>query len=161
MDARYSGWRARCWLGIMEIPLARDINLSARRDGAQTPGHQISTAGTERPLPRDAHYSVGHNLAGEPLPLRQEQLQTTGHAIEARLYAEDPARGFLPSTGRLRRLRWPASAPGLRIDAGVAEGEMPALLASHPSDLLVGVVKPFQCLLYCGDLCVRDNAGRG
>jgi 3-methylcrotonyl-CoA carboxylase alpha subunit len=61
--------------------------------------------------------------AGEPLPLRQEQLQVRGHAIEARLYAEDPARGFLPSTGRLRRLRWPAAVPGLRIDAGVAEGD--------------------------------------
>jgi 3-methylcrotonyl-CoA carboxylase alpha subunit len=61
--------------------------------------------------------------AGEPLPLRQEQLQIDGHAIEARLYAEDPARGFLPSTGRLHRLRWPSAAPGLRIDAGVAEGD--------------------------------------
>ena len=39
--------------------------------------------------------------AGEPLPLRQEQVPLRGHAIEARLYAEDPERGFLPSTGKL------------------------------------------------------------
>ncbi len=43
--------------------------------------------------------------SGEPLPKRQEELSINGHAIEARLYAEDPAKGFLPSTGRFERLR--------------------------------------------------------
>jgi 3-methylcrotonyl-CoA carboxylase alpha subunit len=57
--------------------------------------------------------------AGEPLPLRQEAIAIDGHAIEARLYAENPSLGFLPSTGPLRRLRLPR---GLRIDSGVAEG---------------------------------------
>ena len=61
--------------------------------------------------------------AGEPLPLRQEDLAIHGHAIEARLYAEDPARGFLPSTGRLEHLVFPAAAPGVRVDAGVEEGD--------------------------------------
>ena len=46
--------------------------------------------------------------SGESLPLRQDQLARRGHAVEARLYAEDPERGFLPSTGRLERLRFPA-----------------------------------------------------
>ncbi|MFN3990615.1 MAG: acetyl/propionyl/methylcrotonyl-CoA carboxylase subunit alpha [Erythrobacter sp.] len=57
--------------------------------------------------------------SGEPLPKRQEELSINGHAIEARLYAEDPAKGFLPSTGRLERLDF-----GLpyRIDTGVIEG---------------------------------------
>jgi 3-methylcrotonyl-CoA carboxylase alpha subunit len=61
--------------------------------------------------------------AGEPLPLTQAELALRGHAVEARLYAEDPARDFLPATGSLRRLRIPASAPGLRIDTGVREGD--------------------------------------
>src|SRR5262245_38716166 len=47
--------------------------------------------------------------SGEPLPLSQEQVQRRGHAVEARLYAEDPERGFLPSTGRLRRFTLPAT----------------------------------------------------
>ncbi|TYO84861.1 acetyl/propionyl/methylcrotonyl-CoA carboxylase subunit alpha [Oceanicella actignis] len=59
--------------------------------------------------------------AGEPLPLRQEDLRIDGWAFEARLYAEDPARGFMPATGRLRRLRLPEDRA--RIDAGVREGD--------------------------------------
>ena len=59
--------------------------------------------------------------AGERLGLRQEDIRPRGWAIEARLYAEDPARGFLPSTGRLRRYREP-DGEGIRIDSGVAEG---------------------------------------
>ena len=43
--------------------------------------------------------------SGEPLPLKQEELKIDGWAMEARLYAEDPAKGFLPSTGRLEHLR--------------------------------------------------------
>jgi 3-methylcrotonyl-CoA carboxylase alpha subunit len=61
--------------------------------------------------------------AGEALPLSQAQLTARGHAIEARLYAEDPARGFLPSIGRLFHLRTPATGPELRIDTGVREGD--------------------------------------
>ena len=57
--------------------------------------------------------------SGEPLPLRQDQLAITGWAMEARLYAEDPARGFLPSIGRLDRF---ALGSGVRVDTGVAQG---------------------------------------
>jgi 3-methylcrotonyl-CoA carboxylase alpha subunit len=57
--------------------------------------------------------------AGEPLPLSQDQVPLDGHAVEARLYAEDPERGFLPSTGRLAALRFPDE---LRIDTGVEAG---------------------------------------
>jgi 3-methylcrotonyl-CoA carboxylase alpha subunit len=49
--------------------------------------------------------------AGEPLPLRQDEVRARGHAVEARLYAEDPEKGFLPSTGRLRTLRLPDACP--------------------------------------------------
>ncbi len=61
--------------------------------------------------------------AGQPLPKTQEQLQIHGHAIEARLYAEDADRGFLPSTGTLRHLRLPASSAHVRVDAGVEQGD--------------------------------------
>jgi 3-methylcrotonyl-CoA carboxylase alpha subunit len=60
--------------------------------------------------------------AGETLPFRQDELSIGGHAVEARLYAEDPEKGFLPSTGKLWALRFP-EAEGLRIDTGVEEGD--------------------------------------
>jgi len=56
--------------------------------------------------------------AGEPLPLMQDSLAIHGHAVEARLYAEDPEKGFLPSTGTLHALEF-GSAEGVRIDTGV------------------------------------------
>lgn len=61
--------------------------------------------------------------AGEALPVTQEELSITGHAIEARLYAEDPARDFLPATGRLQHLHFPEAQAGLRVDAGVDQGD--------------------------------------
>lgn len=72
--------------------------------------------------------------AGEPLPLTQQQLQINGHAIEARVYAENPEKGFLPSIGTLRHLRTPAAVEfmlggsagqpaAFRIDSGVREGD--------------------------------------
>jgi 3-methylcrotonyl-CoA carboxylase alpha subunit len=61
--------------------------------------------------------------AGEPLPLRQEQLEISGHALEARVYAEDPDKGFLPSTGRLVHLALPEASYHVRVDAGVDEGD--------------------------------------
>ena len=61
--------------------------------------------------------------AGEPLPLAQEQLRIEGHAIEARIYAEDPSRGFLPSTGTLVHLVPPEASAEVRVDTGVEEGD--------------------------------------
>jgi 3-methylcrotonyl-CoA carboxylase alpha subunit len=61
--------------------------------------------------------------AGQPLPLAQEQLQIRGHALEARIYAEDASKGFLPSTGRLIRLAPPAESLNVRVDTGVEEGD--------------------------------------
>lgn len=57
--------------------------------------------------------------AGEPLPLTQEQVRLDGHAVEARVYAEDPFRGFLPTGGRVLALREP---PGVRVDSGLLAG---------------------------------------
>ena len=61
--------------------------------------------------------------AGEALPLKQDQVRLAGHAVEARLYAEDPERDFLPSTGKLIALRFPESE-GLRVDSGVEAGDV-------------------------------------
>jgi acetyl/propionyl-CoA carboxylase alpha subunit len=59
--------------------------------------------------------------AGDPLPWTQEALSQRGHAIECRIYAEDPADDFLPQAGRLLLYREP-SGPGIRVDSGVEEG---------------------------------------
>ena len=59
--------------------------------------------------------------SGEPLALRQEELVPRGHAVEARLYAEDPSAGFLPATGTVHVYREP-SGPGVRVDSGIRRG---------------------------------------
>jgi 3-methylcrotonyl-CoA carboxylase alpha subunit len=61
--------------------------------------------------------------AGEPLPLGQDQVGRHGHAVEVRLYAEDPSQGFLPGSGKLETLRLPAASPHVRVDTGVVEGD--------------------------------------
>jgi len=66
--------------------------------------------------------------SGETLPLLQDELKVNGHAIEARIYAENPSRGFLPSTGTLKHLRMPDAVEfqlsgNVRIDSGVREGD--------------------------------------
>src|SRR5262249_18833831 len=90
--------------------------------------------------------------AGEHLPLTQPQIAMSGHAIEARLNAEDPANDFLPSTGPIVRLRL-AEGEGLRCDAGVEEGSaispfydsMIAKLIAHGPDRAAAIAR-----LACG-----------
>ncbi|RWU21481.1 3-methylcrotonyl-CoA carboxylase [Pseudomonas alkylphenolica] len=60
---------------------------------------------------------------GEPLPITQAQVPLNGHAIEVRLYAEDPGNDFLPATGRLALYRESAAGEGRRVDSGVCEGD--------------------------------------
>ena len=80
--------------------------------------------------------------AGEPLRTSQETLRIEGWALEARVYAEDPGRGFLPSSGRLVRYAPPPQGEGVRIDSGVVEGDevsvyydpLIAKLCSHGRD---------------------------
>jgi acetyl/propionyl-CoA carboxylase alpha subunit len=74
--------------------------------------------------------------SGESLPWRQGELTQRGHAIEARIYAEDPASGFLPQAGRLLLYREPRM-PGIRIDSGVREGDV---VSVHYDPLLAKVV---------------------
>jgi 3-methylcrotonyl-CoA carboxylase alpha subunit len=60
---------------------------------------------------------------GETLPLRQDQIAMKGHAIEARVYAENPQKNFMPSVGKIRSWRLPPETDGLRIDAGYRAGD--------------------------------------
>jgi 3-methylcrotonyl-CoA carboxylase alpha subunit len=75
--------------------------------------------------------------AGEPLGLTQDEIAMTGHAVEARLYAEDPAAGFLPQSGRLHRLAWPEAAAHLRIDTGVEQG---AEISAHYDPMIAKLI---------------------
>jgi 3-methylcrotonyl-CoA carboxylase alpha subunit len=102
--------------------------------------------------------------AGEQLPKKQEELALVGHAIEARLYAEDPERGFLPQTGALHRLRLPP--PDLaRVDRGVREGDrvsqyydpMIAKIIAHGEDRPAARNRLVRALAHTGVLGVATN----
>ena len=102
--------------------------------------------------------------SGEPLPLAQEQLSITGHAIEARLYAEDPATGFLPSVGRLDHCDLGSDG---RIETGVVEGDsisafydpMIAKLIAHGDDREEAIAALADMLDEVEVWPVRTNAG--
>ncbi len=84
---------------------------------------QVEHAITEMTLGLDLVEWQLRIAAGQPLPLRQDQVQARGHAFEARLYAEDPDQHFLPSSGKLRTLRLPSPSAHIRLDGGVVEGD--------------------------------------
>jgi 3-methylcrotonyl-CoA carboxylase alpha subunit len=75
--------------------------------------------------------------SGERLPLSQEQVRQRGHAIEARIYSEDPRRGFLPSVGRVRRFAHPPEDGAWRVDAGIADGDV---ISVHYDPMIAKVV---------------------
>jgi 3-methylcrotonyl-CoA carboxylase alpha subunit len=74
---------------------------------------------------------------GEKLPLNQDQIKFNGHAIEARVYAENPHKNFMPSVGRIRTWRTPDQSDGLRIDAGYREGDA---VSPHYDAMLAKVI---------------------
>ncbi|KVK89335.1 3-methylcrotonyl-CoA carboxylase [Burkholderia cepacia] len=109
--------------------------------------------------------------SGEPLPLRQDELRVQGHALEARLYAENPARGFLPSTGTLKHLRLPAGVEfaigaSVRVDSGVREGDaitpfydpMIAKLIVHGADRAEALSLMLRALRACEVVGLHTNA---
>ena len=87
--------------------------------------------------------------AGEPLPLRQDEIVRHGHAIEARLYAEDAARGFVPQAGTLRHFRLPRGDAELRIETGARAGDVVgvhydgllAKLVAHGDDRAIAIAR--------------------
>jgi len=95
--------------------------------------------------------------AGQPLPLRQDEIAQRGHAIEVRLYAEDPEKNFLPGSGRLERLLLPTEGDGVRLDAGVESGDtvtvfydpMIAKLIVHAADRPSALAKMAHALSRC------------
>ncbi len=104
--------------------------------------------------------------SGEPLPLSQDELSITGHAIEARLYAEDPAKGFLPSTGRLDHFDLGEDSD-IRVDTGVEEGDaispfydpMVAKVIAWAEDRTEAIVTLSAALAEAEVWPVRTNAG--
>lgn len=110
--------------------------------------------------------------SGEPLPLQQDQLKVTGHALEARIYAENPARGFLPSTGTLKHIRMPRAVEfeidgRVRIDSGVREGDtitpfydpMLAKLIVHGHDRADALLRMALALKQCEIVGPSTNIG--
>ena len=75
--------------------------------------------------------------SGERLPLTQGEVRQGGHAIEARIYSEDPRRGFLPSVGRVRRFAHPPTGAGWRVDTGIADGDM---ISVHYDPMIAKVI---------------------
>ena len=100
--------------------------------------------------------------AGERLPVLQPDLAIAGHAIEVRLYAEDPARGYLPSVGTIAHLRLPETA---RIDSGIRAGDtitpdydpMIAKLIVHGADRAVALARLSAALAQCEVVGVQTN----
>jgi 3-methylcrotonyl-CoA carboxylase alpha subunit len=74
---------------------------------------------------------------GEKLPLKQDEIRLRGHAIEARVYAENPHKNFMPSVGKIRTWRTPDEVDGLRIDAGYREGDA---VSPHYDAMLAKVI---------------------
>ncbi len=111
---------------------------------------------------------VRHQLciaAGEPLQLTQEQIRPRGHAIEMRLYAEDPGQNFLPSTGTIKRFIQPVG-PGIRIDSGIESNDeitqfydpMIAKLIVYAEDRPAAIARMQHVLEQSAVLGVKTNA---
>ena len=100
-----------------------------------------------------------HVAAGEPLRFTQAELAIHGHAIEYRIYAESPARGFTPTTGRIVEMALPETGPDVRVDTGISKGQvvtaafdpMLAKLVVHGNDRAAACTRGYDAL---GELAV-------
>ncbi|WP_170418610.1 acetyl-CoA carboxylase biotin carboxylase subunit [Ruegeria atlantica] len=125
----------RALMGAVAIEAARAVNYC----GAGTVEFLLETPGAFYFLEMNTRLQVEHPVTemvtgldlvalqiaiaqGDALPISQEDVTMTGHAIEARLYAEDPANGYLPATGPIDFWQ-AATGPGIRVDAGIQQGQ--------------------------------------
>jgi acetyl/propionyl-CoA carboxylase alpha subunit len=140
-EAALTATRAAQYRNAGTIEFLVDLTGGSSTAGPPSPGRGVPDAADEAPfyfLEMNTRLQVEHPVteqvtgldlvraqllvaAGEPLPWTQAEVSQRGHAIEARIYAEDPAQGFLPQAGRLLLYREPR-LPGVRVDAGVTEG---------------------------------------
>jgi acetyl-CoA carboxylase, biotin carboxylase subunit len=104
--------------GTIEFLVDRDLNFYFLEMNTRL---QVEHPVTELVTGIDLVQLQIHVAEGRPLPFTQDQIQLRGHAIECRIYAEDPDNGFFPSPGKITRLAT-ASGPGIREDSGVYEG---------------------------------------
>jgi acetyl/propionyl-CoA carboxylase alpha subunit len=162
---------------------ATELARAAGYTGAGTVEYLLGDAGSWWFLEVNARLQVEHPVteatagidlvraqldvaAGRPLELEQEDVRPRGHAIECRLYAEDPAAGFVPGDGRLLRFR-PPLWPGLRVDTGVREGDAVGLgydpllakLIAHAEDRDACLDRMAAALSETEVLGVRTNLG--
>ncbi|HWL83897.1 MAG TPA: biotin carboxylase N-terminal domain-containing protein [Roseomonas sp.] len=129
-EAAVAAARAVGYVGAGTVEFIVDAGTSADAEGAafyfmeMNTRLQVEHPVTEMVTSQDLVEWQFRVAAGEPLPLGAERLALHGHAIEARIYAEDPERDFMPSTGTLAHLRQPREEPGrVRVDTGVREGD--------------------------------------
>ncbi len=124
--------------------------------------HPVTEAVTGRDLVADQLRIA----AGEPLALAQADVSWSGHAIEVRIYAEDPWNDFLPSIGSVHGTRWPAGA-GVRVDAGVGQGDVVgtrydpllAKIVSHANDRADALARLHAAVESASVLGVTTNRG--
>ena len=114
--ARAVGYKSA---GTVEFVVDRDQNFYFLEMNTRL---QVEHPVTEQVTGIDLVEQMIRIAYGETLDLRQEDISFNGWAIEARIYAEDPFRNFLPSIGRLTRYLPPESSPNIRVDSGVVEG---------------------------------------
>ena len=126
-DAAVAAAKAIGYVGAGTVEFIADVSNGLTEDGfyfmEMNTRLQVEHPVTEMITGQDLVEWQLRVAAGESLPLRQDDLAINGHAVEARIYSENPQKKFLPATGTLHRLRPPVEGPHIRVDTGVREGD--------------------------------------